>query len=162
MPDYIRTESSVPVRYTDIQKKWEEQKRNNAGGSPAHPQAKAYWFETMKAANRDSILRAAGNTTRWTGCRPYRTAHSTKTSRTGSRSSQTPGFCRIWVLQQRKWCEVVLDPGRRSDRILQLGIFGEIGRKIGRIFMPNSCLNFVPLSGPCGPHSGPYGPNQYL
>lgn len=32
---------------------------NNAGGSPAHPQAKAYWFETMKAANRDSILRAA-------------------------------------------------------------------------------------------------------
>ena len=34
MPDYIRTESSVPVRYTDIQKKWEEQKRNNAGGSP--------------------------------------------------------------------------------------------------------------------------------
>lgn len=33
---------------------------NNAGGSPAHPQAKAYWFETMKAANRDSILRAAG------------------------------------------------------------------------------------------------------
>lgn len=33
---------------------------NNAGGSPAHPQARAYWFETMKASNRDAILRAAG------------------------------------------------------------------------------------------------------
>lgn len=30
MPDYIRKESSVPVRYTDIQKKWEEQKRKTA------------------------------------------------------------------------------------------------------------------------------------
>lgn len=33
---------------------------NNQGGSPAHPQAKGYWFEAMKAAHKDSILRAAG------------------------------------------------------------------------------------------------------
>jgi hypothetical protein len=33
---------------------------NNRGGSPAHPQAKSYWFETMKNANRETILRAAG------------------------------------------------------------------------------------------------------
>lgn len=33
---------------------------NNAGGSPAHPQAKGMWFETMKASYRDAILRAAG------------------------------------------------------------------------------------------------------
>lgn len=33
---------------------------NNRGGSPGHPQAKSYWFESMKASNRDSILRAAG------------------------------------------------------------------------------------------------------
>lgn len=32
---------------------------NNSGGSPAHPQARAKWFETMKTANRDAILRAA-------------------------------------------------------------------------------------------------------
>lgn len=33
---------------------------NNKGGSPAHPQAKGYWFEAMKAAHKESILRAAG------------------------------------------------------------------------------------------------------
>ena len=33
---------------------------NNAGGSPAHPQAKGMWFETMKAQHKDAILRAAG------------------------------------------------------------------------------------------------------
>ena len=33
---------------------------NNAGGSPAHPQARGMWFENMKASYRDSILKAAG------------------------------------------------------------------------------------------------------
>ena len=33
---------------------------NNQGGSPAHPQAKGMWFETMKAAHKADILRAAG------------------------------------------------------------------------------------------------------
>lgn len=32
---------------------------NNQGGSPAHPQAKGYWFETMKASHKDDILRDA-------------------------------------------------------------------------------------------------------
>jgi hypothetical protein len=33
---------------------------NNKGGSPGHPQARALWFETMKAAHKEDILRAAG------------------------------------------------------------------------------------------------------
>lgn len=33
---------------------------NNSGGSPAHPQARGMWFESMKASYRDSILKAAG------------------------------------------------------------------------------------------------------
>lgn len=32
---------------------------NNGGGSPAHPQARAGWFEAMKASYKESILRAA-------------------------------------------------------------------------------------------------------
>lgn len=33
---------------------------NNQGGSPLQPDAKGYWFETMKASYHDAILRAAG------------------------------------------------------------------------------------------------------
>lgn len=32
---------------------------NNQGGSPLNPDAKGYWFESMKASYRDAILRAA-------------------------------------------------------------------------------------------------------
>ena len=30
MPDYVQKEPTIPVRFTDMQKKWEEQKRKTA------------------------------------------------------------------------------------------------------------------------------------